>query len=30
MGGGEMSGWSLTMDYAVAEGQPIGQAFNAS
>ena len=25
-----MSGWSLTMDYAVAEGQPIGQAFNAS
>jgi len=29
-GGGEMSGGSLSMDYAVAEGQPIGQASSAS
>ena len=29
-GGGEMSGGSLTMDFAVAESQPIGQASSAS
>ena len=29
-GEGEMSGGSLTMDFAVAESQPIGQAANAS
>ena len=29
-GGGEMSGGSLTMDFAVAESQPIGQAASAS
>ena len=29
-GGGEMSGGSLSMDYAVAEGQPIGAGSSAS
>ena len=29
-GGGEMSGGSLTMEFAVAESQPIGQAASAS
>ena len=29
-GGGEMSGGSLTMDFAEAESQPIGQAASAS
>ena len=29
-GGGEMSGGSLSMDYAVAESQPIGEASSAN